>query len=91
MDVDDAEQSAVGKGQGAPVGRLSAALRVEDRAVQRDLSALLGGLSRKDATLRRFAECIRFVIFFCALHSSKDSFNSSAWLPLAGERRNMSA
>ena len=40
VDIGDGQHRAVGKGQGAPVGRLAAALGVEHRAVQRDAPAV---------------------------------------------------
>ena len=39
VDIGDGQHRAVGKGQGAPVGRLAAAFGVEHRAVQRDAPA----------------------------------------------------
>ena len=39
VDIGDGQHRAVGKGQGAPVGRLAAALGVKHRAVQRDAPA----------------------------------------------------
>ena len=39
VDISDGQHRAVSKGQGAPVGRLAAALGVKHRAVQRDAPA----------------------------------------------------
>ena len=39
VDIGDGQHRAIGKGQGAPVGRLAAALGVEHRAIQRDAPA----------------------------------------------------
>ena len=69
VDVGDVQHRAVRKGQGAPVGRLTAAFGVKDRAVQRDLSAAVAvRLGREDAPCRLGAVGIGLVIFLSGLH-----------------------
>ena len=72
VDVGDVQHRAVRKGQGAPVGRLTAAFGVKDRAVQRDLSAAVAvRLGREDAPCRLGAVGIGLVIFLsCLLYTS---------------------
>ena len=69
VDVGDVQHRAVRKGQGAPVGRLTAAFGVKDRAVQRDLSAAAAvRLGREDAPCRLGAVGIGLVIFLSGSH-----------------------
>ena len=68
MDIRNVEHGAVGQGQGAAVGRLAAALRVKDGAVQCQLSARFARLHSKDTAGGFPAERIGLVIFFSALH-----------------------
>ena len=69
VDVGDVQHRAVRKGQGAPVGRLTAAFGVKDRAVQRDLPAAAAvRLGREDAPCRLGAVGIGLVIFLSGLH-----------------------
>ena len=66
------QRGAVRQGQGAPVGRLTAAFRVEHRTFQRDESAA-GTAVRHGGQQDAFgpgAEGIRFKIFFSALHGA---------------------
>ena len=72
VDIGDVQHRAVGEGQSAPVGRLSAALGVEHRAVQSDAPAagLCVRLGRKDDPGGAFAECVFLEIFFRALHGT---------------------
>ena len=69
------QRGAVWQGQGAPVGRLTAALRVEHRAVQRNAPAagLFVRLCGKDDALALGAESVLFKVFFCALHGAGTS------------------
>ena len=69
------QRGTVRQGQGAPVGRLTAALRVEHRAVQRNAPAagLFVRLCGKDDALALGAESVLFKIFFCALHGAGTS------------------
>ena len=63
------QRGTVRQGQGAPVGRLTAAFGVKDRAVQRDLSAASAvRLGREDAPCRLGAVGIGLVIFLSGLH-----------------------
>ena len=69
------EHGAVRQSQGAAVGGLTAAFRVEHCAVQCDAPAAgfcvrLGG---KDGAFALGAESVRFKVFFCALHSADTS------------------
>ena len=69
------QRGTVRQGQGAPVGRLTAALRVEHRAVQRNAPAagLFVRLCGKDGALALGAESVLFKVFFCALHGAGTS------------------
>ena len=69
------QRGTVRQGQGAPVGRLTAALRVEHRAVQRNAPAagLFVRLCGKDDALALGAESVLFKVFFCALHGAGTS------------------
>ena len=69
------QRGTVRQGQGAPVGRLTAALRVEHRAVQRNAPAagLFVRLCGKDGAFALGAESVLFKVFFCALHGAGTS------------------
>ena len=72
VDIGHGQLGAVRQGQGAPVGRLTAAFRVEHRTFQREESAA-GTAVRHGGQQDAFspgAEGIRFKIFFSALHGA---------------------
>ena len=72
VDIGHGQLGAVRQGQGATVGRLTAAFRVEHRTFQRDESAA-GTAVRHGGQQDAFgpgAEGIRFKIFFSALHGA---------------------
>ena len=75
VDVLHPQHRAVRQGQRAPVGGLTAALRVEHRAVQRDAPAagLFVRLCGKDDTFASGAESVLLKVFFCALHRASTS------------------
>ena len=75
VDVRHPQHRAVRQGQRAPVGGLTAALRVEHRAVQRNAPAagLFVRLCGKDDAFAFGAESVLLKIFFCALHSASTS------------------
>ena len=75
MHIGHIQRGTVRQGQGAPVGRLTAALRVEHRAVQRNAPAagLFVRLCGKDDAFALGAEGVRFKVFFCALHGAGTS------------------
>ena len=75
VDVRHPQHRAVRQGQRAPVGGLTAALRVEHCAVQRDAPAagLFVRLCGKDDAFAFGAESVLLKVFFCALHSASTS------------------
>ena len=75
VDVRHPQHRAVRQGQRAPVGGLTAALRVEHRAVQRDAPAagLFVRLCGKDDAFAFGAESVLLKVFFCALHRASTS------------------
>ena len=78
------QRGAVRQGQGAPVGGLTAALRVKHCAVQRNAPAagLFVRLCGKDDALTLGAEGVRFKVFFCALHgTSKNPLSHRCAMP----------
>ena len=72
VDVGDIKHRAVGEGQRASVGGLTAPFGVEHRAVQSDAPAAgrCVRLCRKDDPGGAFAECVFLEIFFRALHGT---------------------
>ena len=75
VDVQHPQHRAVRQGQSAPVGGLTAALRVEHRAVQRNAPAagLFVRLCGKDDAFAPGAKSVLLKVFFCALHRASTS------------------
>ena len=69
------QRGTVRQGQGAPVGGLTAAFRVEHCTVQCDAPAagLFVRLCGKDDALALGAESVLFKVFFSALHGAGTS------------------
>ena len=74
------QRGTVRQGQGAPVGRLTAALRVEHRAVQRNAPAagLFVRLCGKNDAFAFGAESVLLKVFFCALHDTSKKPSQSS-------------